>query len=328
MGEVTTAFAEDEVLERRFVLPEVGEGFAGPGRMAIGFHLLDYVAHAWDVAVTIGAPWEPAPELTTTRAARRPSGPGRGARGCRFRIPPTDRRPRRRPAGRPVAGPARPRSVLDAGAMLRSRWCQGPVGDSFGDRAAAKGADRGMRGRRSGPLLVSVTDFTSDVGVNIEELYFAGRRCLVKAKGARAKVRRRGQARGDCVLEPVYWDAGTARLLPRLLKGRSRGPVFVTHRRPVRARSSALVTCARTRAWPALSYRQARALLDEHTALRGPGTGWDLHEHRHSALTHLGEQGASLLMLMLMLMLMTKSRHRKPENVRRYFKPSPEAISG
>ncbi len=66
---------------------------------------------------------------------------------------------------------------------------------------------------------------------------------------------------------------------------------------------------------------QARALLDEHTAVRGPGTGWDLHEYRHSALTHLGEQGASLLMLM------AKSRHKKPENVRRYFKPSPEAIS-
>ena len=49
--------------------------------------------------------------------------------------------------------------------------------------------------------------------------------------------------------------------------------------------------------------------------------GWDLHEYRHSALTHLGEQGASLLMLM------AKSRHKKPENVRRYFKPSPEAIA-
>jgi integrase/recombinase XerC len=58
-------------------------------------------------------------------------------------------------------------------------------------------------------------------------------------------------------------------------------------------------------------------LLDERTAVRGPGTGWDLHEYRHSALTHLDEQGASLLMLM------AKSRHKKPENVRRYFKPSP-----
>lgn len=71
-----------------------------------------------------------------------------------------------------------------------------------------------------------------------------------------------------------------------------------------------------------LSCGQARALLDQHTAVAGAGcTGWDLHEWRHSGLTHLGEQGASLLMLM------AKSRHRKAENVRRYFKPSPEAIS-
>lgn len=55
--------------------------------------------------------------------------------------------------------------------------------------------------------------------------------------------------------------------------------------------------------------------------MRGAGAGWDLHEYRHSALTHLGEQGASLLMLM------AKSRHKKPENVHRYFKPSPEAIA-
>lgn len=34
------------------------------------------------------------------------------------------------------------------------------------------------------------------------------------------------------MLETVYWDTGTARLLPRLLKGRTRGPVFLTHRRP------------------------------------------------------------------------------------------------
>ncbi len=33
------------------------------------------------------------------------------------------------------------------------------------------------------------------------------------------------------------------------------------------------------------SYGRARMLLDEHTALGGgPGTGWDLHEWRHSGL--------------------------------------------
>jgi integrase len=159
------------------------------------------------------------------------------------------------------------------------------------------------------------------LGVNVEDLDFAGRRCPVKAKGARSKARRRGQAREDFVLETVYWDAGTARLLPRLLKGRTRGPVFVTHRRPGPGKVVSPRDVCPDTGLARLSYGQARALLDEHTALRGPGTGWDLHEYRHSALTYLGEQGASLLMLM------AKSRHKKPENVRRYFKPSPEAIS-
>ncbi|WP_433258454.1 hypothetical protein ACQPYK_23565 [Streptosporangium sp. CA-135522] len=143
----------------------------------------------------------------------------------------------------------------------------------------------------------------------------------MKSKGARPEVRRRGAARADFVLETVFWDAGTARLLPRLIRGRTRGPVFVTHRRPGPGKVvSARDVCPDT-GLGRLSYGQARALLDRHTALAGPGTGWDLHEYRHSGLTHLGERGASELMLT------AKSRHRKAENVRRYFKPSAEAIS-
>lgn len=112
------------------------------------------------------------------------------------------------------------------------------------------------------------------LGVNIEELDFAARRCPVKAKGARTKARRRGQAREDFVPEPVYWDAGTARLLPRLLKGRTRGPVFVTHRRPGRARSSAHVTCARTPGWPASRRAGPRAARRAHRpAQTGHGLG-------------------------------------------------------
>lgn len=68
----------------------------------------------------------------------------------------------------------------------------------------------------------------------LARLDLAGRRALVKAKGAR--------------------------LLPRLLKGRTRGPVFTTHRRPgpdkaVSARDVCPDTC------PArLSYGRARLL--------------------------------------------------------------------
>ncbi|MFE9628972.1 tyrosine-type recombinase/integrase [Streptomyces sp. NPDC006527] len=160
------------------------------------------------------------------------------------------------------------------------------------------------------------------LGVNIEELDLAGRRARVKAKGARPRTRLRGAVREDYVLETVYWDAGTARLLPRLLKGRTRGPVFVTHRRPGPGKVVSPRDVCPDTGLVRLSYGQARMLLDEHTALGGvSGTGWDLHEWRHSGLTHLGEAGASLLMLM------AKSRHKKPENVRRYFHPSADAVA-
>jgi len=55
---VTEAFAEDGVLERKFFLPEIRDGGAFPAAMAIGFHLVDEVAHAWDLAKSIGVPVE------------------------------------------------------------------------------------------------------------------------------------------------------------------------------------------------------------------------------------------------------------------------------
>ncbi|MFD6358174.1 tyrosine-type recombinase/integrase [Nocardia tengchongensis] len=156
--------------------------------------------------------------------------------------------------------------------------------------------------------------------LNIEDLDLAARSAPVKSKGAKPRTRRRGPAHHEHVLETVYWDAGTARLLPRLIRGRARGPVFVTHRRPGPGRYLGERDVCPDTGLARLSYDQARDLLDAATAVDGPGTGWDLHELRHSGLTHLGESGASLLELM------AKSRHRKAENLRRYFKPSPQAM--
>ncbi|MFD8246759.1 hypothetical protein [Nocardia sp. NPDC059691] len=58
--------------------------------------------------------------------------------------------------------------------------------------------------------------------LDIEELDQAGRCARVKSKGAEHRTHRRGAAHHEHVLEKVYWDAGTARLLPRLLRGRTR----------------------------------------------------------------------------------------------------------
>ncbi len=106
------------------------------------------------------------------------------------------------------------------------------------------------------------------LGVNIEDLDLPGRRAQVKAKGA--AVRCRGsRAREDFVRETVYWDAGTARLLPRLLRGRTRGPVFVTYRRPGPGKVLAPRDVCPDTGLARLSYGQARALLDRHTAVAG-----------------------------------------------------------
>ena len=56
------------------------------------------------------------------------------------------------------------------------------------------------------------------LALNIEDLDLGARRAVVRGKGGHR--------------QEVVWASGTARLLPRYLAGRQRGPVFVTHRRP------------------------------------------------------------------------------------------------
>ncbi|MFI2229613.1 site-specific integrase [Nocardia testacea] len=178
---------------------------------------------------------------------------------------------------------------------------------------------RARLARTDAPGLGRAVD-TELLQLNIEDLDLATRSAPVKSKGAKPRTRRCGPAHHEHVLETVYWDAGTARLLPRLIRDRTRGPVFVTHRRPGPGKYLADRDVCPDTGLARLSYDQARDLLDAATAVDGPGTGWDLHELRHSGLTHLGESGASLLELM------AKSRHRKAENLRRYFKPSPQTM--
>jgi uncharacterized protein (TIGR03086 family) len=52
--DVLDAFAGADP-ESQFALPEMGTSV--PAEMAIGFHLIDYVVHGWDVAASLGAPF-------------------------------------------------------------------------------------------------------------------------------------------------------------------------------------------------------------------------------------------------------------------------------
>jgi integrase/recombinase XerC/integrase/recombinase XerD len=124
----------------------------------------------------------------------------------------------------------------------------------------------------------------------------------------RAKVRRKGGA-----IDVVVWQTGTARLLPRLLKGRKSGPVFLTERRARVELPPCDVDRASGRA--RLSYRQAEELF------KAASGGATLHQLRHSALTHAAEDGASTPMLM------AKSGHTSVASLARYARVSAEALA-
>ncbi|WP_329073485.1 tyrosine-type recombinase/integrase [Amycolatopsis sp. NBC_01480] len=129
----------------------------------------------------------------------------------------------------------------------------------------------------------------------------------------RAPVRRKGGA-----ADTIAWQTKTARLLPRLLEGRTEGPLFLTHRRARVELASGDIDPASGRA--RLSYRRAEELLGEWTADLQSGP-WNLHWLRHSALTHAAEDGASTPMLMAL------SGHTNVNSLGRYSKVSASALA-
>ncbi len=124
----------------------------------------------------------------------------------------------------------------------------------------------------------------------------------------RARVRSKGGA-----VEWVFWQTGAALLLPRLLAGRTTGPVFLADRQPTRAVPT-VDRCPLT-GRARLSYRRAAELFSE------AANGWTLHQLRHSALTHAAEDGTNTPILL------ARSRHASVRSLERYARPSPEAVA-
>ena len=144
------------------------------------------------------------------------------------------------------------------------------------------------------------------LALNVEDLDLEQRRAAVRSKG------------GDT--EFVYWDTGTAHLLPRLLRlpdgtSRTSGPLFLAVRRPVPARRPAARDICPHTGRARLGYDRARILFKKHTG------GLELHQLRHSAATHLGDQKVPLQLIM------AKTRHKSPRTVMRYVKPGDEAVA-
>jgi integrase/recombinase XerD len=153
------------------------------------------------------------------------------------------------------------------------------------------------------------------LGLDVEDLELPGKRARVISKGG--------------MTEWVHWQTGAALLLPRLLGGRRRGPVFLASRKPVRAVATA-DRCPIT-GQARLSYRRAAELFEQSTRrLAHPEAisaelvslrGWNLHQLRHSMLTHEAENGTNTPTLL------ARSRHASVRSLERYARPGPEAMA-
>jgi uncharacterized protein (TIGR03086 family) len=85
--DVLDAFAADGTSEATFALPDFGPGATFPGAVAMDFHFIDYVVHGWDVAATLGAPYELSAEVVTAAlplAMFVPDGDYRASEGAPF----------------------------------------------------------------------------------------------------------------------------------------------------------------------------------------------------------------------------------------------------
>ncbi|MBG0564298.1 TIGR03086 family metal-binding protein [Actinoplanes aureus] len=81
---VRTAFRAPGYAERRVPVSRFG---TFSGRTAAGLHLVEAVAHGWDIAVSIGAPYQPDDELVDVAyavVARFPEGAGLRGPGAPF----------------------------------------------------------------------------------------------------------------------------------------------------------------------------------------------------------------------------------------------------
>lgn len=143
------------------------------------------------------------------------------------------------------------------------------------------------------------------LGLNIEDLDLANREALVDGKG------------GD--RERIWWATGTARLLPRIIAGRSDGPLFLAARRPTRPMPAADVDPVSGRA--GLSYRQAERIFAEAGRRLVPeGPPFTLHRLRHAGISHAVEDGHSVAAIR------AKSRHASLRSLEVYTNPSADAI--
>lgn len=125
----------------------------------------------------------------------------------------------------------------------------------------------GLRERVLWRMLYETAARAEEIGsLDIEDLDLEFRRARVVSKGG--------------AIEYVHWATGTARLLPRLLRGRTSGPVFLADRRAPASgrRAPAAADICPVTGRGRLSYPRAEYLFKQATGTLDPHKkGWTLH---------------------------------------------------
>jgi integrase len=115
-------------------------------------------------------------------------------------------------------------------------------------------------------LYESASRASAVLALNVEDLDLPNKQVKITAKG------------GDVIW--ITWGTGTVHLLPRLIAGRERGPLFLSEHRPGahrRATTDPDGICPET-GRARLGYDRARILLAHY------GDGLRLHQLRHSSV--------------------------------------------
>lgn len=129
-------------------------------------------------------------------------------------------------------------------------------------------------------LYESASRASAVLALNVEDLDLPNKQARITAKG------------GDTMW--ITWGTDTAYLLPRLIAGRERGPLFLSEHQPGPHR---LATTDPRDICPEtgrirLGYDRARILLARYA------DGLRLHQLRHSSATHLGGANVSASVIM------------------------------
>lgn len=139
------------------------------------------------------------------------------------------------------------------------------------------------------------------LGLDVGDIDLANRTAIARTKGGHR--------------QRLHFQTAAARQLAKLLKGRERGPVFLTHRRPGPGRAPAAGDVDPVSGRARLSYEQAEQLFKRYSG------GKHLHQLRHSRLTHLGDAGVPAPVLQAI------SGHKRLSSLQPYVKVSDDAVA-